>query len=240
MISKADIKHIRSLQRKKFRDQHQEFIIEGIKLLDEALKHQPALIKTIYSSDPDLLKNTAGLEIVEISKKELNQISSLKSPQPFVTVCRKNSEHEIDSSLILALDDIQDPGNMGTILRLAAWFGIKDIVVSEGCVDIYNPKVVQASMGALFTINTVQRDLDSYLAQEELPVFGALLEGENVYEQELPKHGVLLMGNEGNGIRPELLKHISNPLCIPKFGAGESLNVAMATSILLSEFKRSH
>lgn len=239
MISKADIKHIRSLQRKKFRDQHNEFVIEGQKLLNEALEHKPELIKTIYTSDLDQVEIKADLNIVEISNKELSQISSLRSPQPFATVCRKNSEEEIDSSLILALDDIQDPGNMGTILRLAAWFGIKDIVVSEGCVDIYNPKVVQASMGAIFNLNIVQRDLDSFLQEQDLPVYGALLEGENVYQQKLPQHAIILMGNEGNGIHSGLIKHISIPLSIPKFGSGESLNVAMATSILLSEFKRS-
>lgn len=239
MISKADIKYIRSLQRKKFRDQHQEFVIEGQKLLDEALEHAPEFIKTIYTSQPEDIKHLNDLEIVEISNKELGQISSLRSPQPFITVCRKSIENNIESSLVLALDDIQDPGNMGTILRLSAWFGIKDVILSEGCVDIYNPKVVQASMGAVFTVNTVITDLETFINDHELPVFGAVLEGENVYSQKLPQSAILLMGNEGNGISEKLLDQISNPISIPKYGSGESLNVAMATSILLSEFRRS-
>lgn len=238
MISKADIKHIRSLQRKKYRDLNEEFIIEGKKLLEEAINHQPSSIKTIYTTDPTLMENETVANVVEINNKELSQISSLRSPQPFVTVCHKNAKYEVESSLILALDDIQDPGNMGTILRLSAWFGIRDIVISEGCVDIYNPKVVQASMGAIFTLNIVQRNLESFLSQQELPIFGAVLDGINVYQQQLPQEAILLMGNEGNGIHSELLKHISHPLSIPKFGYGESLNVAMATSIILSEFKR--
>jgi TrmH family RNA methyltransferase len=239
VISKADIKHIRSLQRKKFRDQHQEFVIEGRKLLDEAIEHAPEFVKTIYTSEPENIKNVSNLEVVKISNKELDQISSLKSPQPFVTICRKSIENNIESHLILALDDIQDPGNMGTILRLSAWFGIKDVILSEGCVDIYNPKVVQASMGAIFTVNSVVRNLETFMHDNNLPVFGAVLGGKNVYTEKLPQSAILLMGNEGNGINEKLLNQISNPISIPKYGSGESLNVAMATSILLSEFRRS-
>lgn len=238
MISKADIKHIRSLQRKKFRDQHSEFVIEGFKLLEEVIHLNPSLINIVYTTAPGEIKREKDLNVVEVSPKELSQISSLRSPQPFVSICKKLDLNIIDSPLVLALDDIQDPGNMGTILRLAAWFGIDDIIVSQGCVDIYNPKVVQASMGGVFTVNVTPTDLKTYLSETNKPVFGALLEGKNIYKEALPKEGVILMGNEGNGISEELLPLISRPISIPKFGSGESLNVAMATGILLSEFRR--
>jgi len=238
VISKADIKHIRSLRRKKFRDQHQLFIVEGHKMLNAAITHRPELIKVIYTTSPEAFEAASDHEIISISSKTMDQISSLRSPQSVITICKKPRPRAVNAPLILALDTIQDPGNMGTILRLAAWFGIDDIVASEGCADIYNPKVVQASMGAIFTINTVVHELNNYLAEINQPIFGAVLEGENIYKQDLPTSGVILMGNEGNGINEALLPLISHPISIPKIGVGESLNVAMATGIVLSEFRR--
>jgi len=238
VISKADIKHIRSLQRKKFRDQHQLFAVEGHKMLDAAITHRPELIKGIYTTAPEAFEHASDHQIISISSKTMDQISSLRSPQSVITICKQPESRAINAPLILALDTIQDPGNMGTILRLAAWFGIDNIVASEGCADIYNPKVVQASMGAVFTVNTVVHDLNNYLSETDQPIFGAVLEGENIYQQDLPRSGVILMGNEGNGINETLLPLISHPVSIPKIGSGESLNVAMATAILLSEFKR--
>lgn len=238
MISKANIKQIRSLQQKKFRDELDAFVIEGYKLLEEAIKHAPQQIKTVYTTTPDDLSGSRDLNIVEVTSKELSQISSLRSPQPFVTVCRKRTSGEEKAPLEIALDTVQDPGNMGTILRLAAWFGIKKIVVSHGCVDIYNPKVIQASMGAIFTVDVISKDLDQYLSVADKPVYGAVMNGENVYDQELPDEAILLLGNEGNGISDELQTRITHSITIPRFGSGESLNVAMATGILLSEFKR--
>lgn len=238
MISKADIKHIRSLQRKKFRDQHQCFVIEGYKMLKAALAHRPELVETIYTTDPRQLSDIEDHTIIPISDKVLQQISSLRNPQSVIAICRKPDEVSIDAPLILALDTIQDPGNMGTILRLAAWFGIEHIVASEGCADIFNPKVVQASMGGVFTVNLRTCDLKHYLSETNQPIFGAVLEGKNIYQEDLPPRGIILMGNEGNGIDNNLLPLISHPVSIPKIGSGESLNVAMATGILLSEFKR--
>lgn len=238
MISKANIKHIRSLQQKKFRDQHSSFVIEGYKLLKEALEYAPEQIDTIYTTTPDEISRLNDLKIVEISNKELSQLSSLRSPQPYITVCHKKANRGVDSPLEIALDNIQDPGNIGTILRLCAWYGIKKVVVSEGCVDIYNPKVIQASMGAIFNVEVISKDLHKYLSTVNKPIYGAVMNGNNVYDQELTAEGVLLMGNEGNGISQPLVPLITKPISIPKFGAGESLNVAMATSILLSEFKR--
>ncbi len=238
MISKAHIKQLRALQQKKFREEQNRFVIEGFKLLTEAIQYDQELIETVYTTKPQDLNKYPSLNVQEISTKELSQISSLRSPQPFFTVCKKPESQLINCKLEIVLDTIQDPGNLGTILRLAAWFGIEQVVLSENCVDLFNPKVIQASMGAIFTVNTVEVQIEKYLSKSEKPVFGAVMNGVNVYEQKLPESGILLMGNEGNGIHAALEKYISTPLSIPKFGAGESLNVAMATGILLSEFKR--
>lgn len=238
VISKANIKQIRSLQQKKFREKHKSFVIEGYKMLEEAIQHNPDLIETVYTTEPESLNKYASLNVETVSSKELSQISSLKSPQPYVTICKMGKRQVIESSLEIALDTIQDPGNLGTILRLAAWFNVKQVILSAGSVDIYNPKVIQASMGAIFTVNIVSTDLKEFLSTTEKPVYGAVMEGENVYKKSLPENAILLMGNEGNGIHESLFEFISNPISIPKIGSGESLNVAMATGILLSEFKR--
>lgn len=238
MISRADIKQIRSLQQKKFRDQLNLFVIEGRKMLDEALTHAPQSIKTIYTTDTSFIQSSELENIELISDKELKQISSLKTPQPFLAVCYKRNMERIESPLEIVLDSIQDPGNMGTILRLAAWFGVKRITVSKQTVDIYNPKVIQASMGAIFTLSIISESLENYLAETDKPIFGAYMDGQNIYHKSLPKEAILLMGNEGNGISSSLEPLVDDKITIPKFGTGESLNVAMATGILLSEFTR--
>jgi TrmH family RNA methyltransferase len=238
VITKADIKHIRSLKQKKFRDQFNEFIIEGTKLVQEAIAHSPEMIKTIYTSAPFNQKSGSEIKYVEISKKELAQLSTLKNPQPVLAVCQKKEALEVTGKVILALDDVRDPGNMGTILRLAAWFGIRDLIVSTGCADIHNPKVIQASMGGIFHVNVVLHDLESFLEKTTKPVYGALMDGKNIYHEKLPAEAIILMGNEGQGISDKLLKKVNYPISIPKIGKGESLNVAMATGIILSEFAR--
>lgn len=240
MISKANIKQIRSLQQKKFRDQLEAFVLEGHKLLQEAIQHAPDQIETIYTTSPESLSDLTNVSVVQINEIELSQISSLRSPQPYVTICKKKKASITESPLELVLDTIQDPGNMGTILRLAAWFGIRKIVISERCVDIYNPKVIQASMGAIFTVDVEEANLSTYLAHSNKPIYGALMDGKNVYRETLSDEAILLMGNEGNGISDSLIGFITDPIAVPRFGTGESLNVAMATGILLSEFSRNN
>ena len=147
----------------------------------------------------------------------------------------------VESGLILALDDIRDPGNLGTILRLSDWFGISHVVCSNETVDIYNPKVVQATMGSITRVNVIYTDLEAFLDQTELPVFGTFMDGANIYEQKLPENGIIVMGNEANGISASIEKLATERLSIPRFGnlqLTESLNVATATAIILSEFKR--
>lgn len=239
MISKEKIKHIRSLQRKKHRDIHQQFVIEGAKMIEEAIRHAPENVIEIFGTDhlPFFLPDSIPFH--EINSKELSQLSSLKTPQSQLALCTYFSVPKHRPDFFIALDTVQDPGNFGTILRLASWFGVDYVMASKETVDLYNPKVVQSSMGAVFTVNVEYVDLEQELKATDLPIYGAILEGENIYEKELKREGIILLGNEGNGIRQEILPFINSPVTIPKFGQGESLNVAMATAIMLSEFCRS-
>lgn len=238
MISKEQIKQIRSLHLKKFRDQNREFIIEGPKMIEEAVKNAPHSLVRVFGSSALPFDLPNDVEFIEISEKELKQISVLKHPQQQIAICQYLSVQQNRPDFFIALDTIQDPGNFGTILRLASWFGVKHIMASKETVDLYNPKVVQASMGAIFNVSVEYVDLKAALLDIPLPIYGALLNGENIYEKEVKKKGVLLMGNEGKGISEEILPLVSDAITIPQFGKGESLNVAMATAVLLSEFSR--
>ena len=238
-LSKNKIKWIRSLQLKKNRDDLGLFLVEGEKMVAEALRDFPEMVEEVYSTT-DFTFPKFNKKVELITEIELSQISALKTPNKSLAILKKvNIKESVKSKgLILALDGVQDPGNMGTILRTADWFGIDTVVCSEDTADIYNPKVIQASMGSMLRMNVIYTSLENYLATCELPIFGALLEGENVYGRSLEKIGVLVMGNEGKGIRPNIKTYINTPIHIPGFGKAESLNVAVATGILLSEFKR--
>ncbi|PKR80912.1 RNA methyltransferase [Brumimicrobium salinarum] len=239
MISKQQIKYIRSLHKKKFRDQNRQFIIEGPKMIKEAMEYAPHSISHVFglSEMEHLFAEQVAFE--SISQKELNQISVLRQPQKILAICNYLPPKSLDPEFYIALDTIQDPGNLGTILRLASWFGVQQIIASKETVDCYNTKVVQASMGAIFNVQIEYVDLKEALQNVNLPIYGSLLNGENIYQSQKAKKGILLMGNEGKGIHSDLLPLITHPVTIPKFGYGESLNVAMATSIFLSEFSRS-
>jgi TrmH family RNA methyltransferase len=238
MISKEQIKYIRSLHRKKFRDINQQFIIEGPKMIAEAIRYAPESLIQIYGTETVDERLPEHVLFEEIDNKALGQISTLKHPQKQVAICSYLPNVSTRPDFYIALDTIQDPGNLGTILRLASWFGVEHIIASKETVDCYNPKVVQASMGAIFNVNIEYVELKEAFETTELPIYGSLLEGENIYEKQISKKGILVMGNEGNGISEELLSFITDPVTIPQFGKGESLNVAMATSIFLSEFSR--
>lgn len=238
MISKEQIKQIRSLHLKKFRDQSKEFIIEGPKMIEEAVKNAPHSLLRVFGTTSLSFDLPNHVEFTEISEKDLKQISVLKHPQQQIAICQYLSEPKTRPDFYIGLDTIQDPGNFGTILRLASWFGVEHIMASKETVDLYNPKVVQASMGAIFNVSVEYVDLKTELENTDLPIYGALLNGENIYEKTLEKRGVLLMGNEGNGISEEVLPLVTDAITIPQFGKGESLNVAMATAVLLSEFSR--
>ena len=240
MLSISQKKFVNSLKQKKFRTEHNSFIIEGVKMLEELL-HSDYEVETIYATS-SWINNNSGVDCIEISVKELNSISSLKTPNEVLAVVQQKEVQLIDlpSQLNIALDKIQDPGNFGTIIRTADWFGIQNIICSDNSVDVYNPKVLQATMGSFFRMNIIYTDLSKFLSEnKELTIYGALLDGENVYQKELNSKGsILLMGNESKGISEELIPFITDKISIPKFGNAESLNVATATAIFCSEYKR--
>lgn len=240
MISKNEIKLIRSLSQKKYRDENGLFVVEGTKLVEEALRSSFEVEKVFYTS--------------EIGEEAMSRITLLNSPSPALALVRKPAEiteDEVNSiiseePLAIALSSLRDPGNVGTIIRLGDWFGIKTIFASKDTVDIYNPKVVQATMGAIFRCNFIYCDLQAILREftrKGMDVYGTYLDGERIYSADLRSQGVIVMGSEANGISLDLESLISKRLYIPPFSpegtpTSESLNVAIATAIVCSEFRR--
>lgn len=243
MISKNQIKIINSLQQKKYRKIHQQFFAEGKKVIQELLNSNFELIElfTTQESFPNVPKS----QINTISEADLKKISALVTPNESLAIFKIPNENKLktDNGLTIALDDIRDPGNMGTIIRLADWFGVLQIVCSNETVDVYNPKVVQSTMGSLARVNVVYLDLNDYLKTCNLPVYGTLLEGKNIYSEKLNRNAVVVLGNESNGISATIQEFITQKITIPRFGTlqeTESLNVATATAIVLSEFCRNN
>ena len=240
MVSKNQIKLISSLHQKKHRQTHQLFIAEGIKGIQELLDAQFEL-EHLYTTQTDFEAVAGNLKTLVIDA-DLKKMSALASPNTCLAVFKIPEVKAINSSgLIVALDDIRDPGNLGTILRLCDWFGIQQLICSKETVDVYNPKVVQATMGSIARVNVTYVDLIDFIANSKLAVFGTFMDGENMYTTNLPQEGIIVMGNEANGISSNLEKIIKNRLTIPRFGTlqkTESLNVATATAIVLSEFRR--
>ena len=242
MISKNQIKFVRSLQLKKHRDVHNSFVVEGEKIVNEIIQSDFSVIQ-IFATNGWLSSNTNIIAevICQISEKELKKISQLSTPNKVLAIVEKPkftlNIDTITNGLTLVLDEIKDPGNLGTIIRMCDWFGVKQIICSENTVDIYNPKVVQSTMGSLFRTHVIYTDLIKYLAKVTTPVYGAYMDGENVKDIEINQKAHLVMGNEANGISEKIEKHISKRVAIKNMGGNiESLNVAVATSILLHEF----
>ncbi len=240
MLSKNQIKLITSLHQKKQRLTNQLFFAEGIKVIQELVESNFELVH-LYTTQNDFEEVSNDKKTI-ITDDDLKKISTLSTPNSCLAVFKVPAQKKIiESGLILALDSIRDPGNLGTILRLCDWFGITQVLCSKETVDIYNPKVVQATMGSIARVNVNYVDLESYISQTKLPVFGTFMDGNNIYKSTLPQEGIIIMGNEANGISPEIENLIKNRLSIPRFGTlqkTESLNVATATAIILSEFKR--
>ncbi|WP_066221393.1 RNA methyltransferase [Formosa haliotis] len=238
MLSKNQIKLINKLKLKKHRVESNLFVAEGIKTIKELLQSDLKL-QHLYTTESFNIEST--LETL-ISEADLKRISFLTTPNQALAVFEIPKAKAIDlSQLCVALDDVRDPGNLGTIIRLCDWFGIRDLICNKGTVDCFNPKVVQATMGSITRVNISYLDLEYFLKEAEVPIFGAFMDGENVYTHTLPNSGILVMGNEANGISTPIEALITEKIAIPRFGdlkATESLNVATATSILLSEFKR--
>ena len=240
MVSKNQIKLITSLQQKKYRKQEQLFFAEGVKVVQELL-HSNFELQDLFTTKQDFLTVPKN-KVHAISEAELKKISALTTPNTCLAVFKIPKVKEmVEKELIVALDDVRDPGNLGTIIRLCDWFGIETLFCSEESVDIYNPKVVQATMGSISRVNVVYGNLETFLSQTKLPVFGTFMDGKNIYQEDLPKEGIIIMGNEANGISTSVEKLVSERIAIPRFGnlqVTESLNVATATAIILSEFKR--
>jgi TrmH family RNA methyltransferase len=239
-ISKNQIKLITSLSQKKYRQKHKLFIAEGVKVVGEFLASSFEL-ETLYCID-GLDSEVSDQKIVRISENDLKKISNLKTPNKMLGLFRiPTQKPQKNSNLIMALDAVNDPGNLGTIIRLCDWFGVDQIICSNDTVDSFNQKVVQASMGSLTRVSIHYLDLANYLTNTNLPAFIADMDGVNVYNTQLPKEGILVMGNEANGVCEEIKQLVTTKIAIPRFGAiqeTESLNVATASAILLSEFRR--
>jgi RNA methyltransferase, TrmH family len=242
MISINQKKHVNSLKQKKFRTEHNSFVVEGVKMLEELLQSDYE-IESVYATS-SWIDNNPTIECVKVSEKELDQISSLKTPNEVLAVVKQKEVELMDVStqLTIALDKIQDPGNLGTIIRTADWFGVTNIICSEDSVNVYNPKVIQATMGSFFRVNIIYSNLNQFFSENTgLTVYGALLEGESIYSKELKSNGsVMLMGNESKGISDDLIPFITDKTSVPKIGKAESLNIATATAIFCSELRRSH
>ncbi len=239
MLTKSQIKLITSLSQKKFRSQHQLFVVEGKKGIEEFLNSSMEL-SHLYATSKSFEVDAA--HFTQVTEAELKKISGLTTPNVALALFKMPKNQRVnDSKLILALDAVRDPGNLGTIIRLCDWFGVEHLVCSEETVDCYNPKVVQATMGSLTRVNIHYMELETFLKTADVPKFGAFMEGDTVYNHILPSQGILVMGNEANGISPQIEALIDKKISIPRFGKlqnTESLNVATATAILLSEFTR--
>ena len=256
MISKNQIKYVRQLEQKKFRKQEGLFIAEGHKVVGDLLR-AGYIPKMLFATEKWLHENrllvlTTAVTPTTVTDEELRRISLQQHPQQVLalfpipsspTVISSEVERSLHSSLALALDGVQDPGNLGTIIRIADWFGISTIICSDDTVDAWNPKVVQATMGSLARVNIIYTNLPEFLdtLPPDYPVYGTLLDGENIYTQPLTPHGLIVMGNEGNGISEAVRQRVNRRLLIPDFHDGDtadSLNVAIATAITCSEFRR--
>jgi TrmH family RNA methyltransferase len=245
MLSKSQLSFIKSLHQKKYRKESGIFIVEGIKSIIE-FTNSPFKIHSIYylAQYQSLLPALpANIELFEVNNAELDKISTLQTPQGILALMyipdsERLTAEDLSGSFTLVLDGIQDPGNLGTIIRTADWFGFKQIVCSLNTVDVYNPKTAQATMGSLARVKVFYQDLEALLAETQLPVFGALLEGKSMYKTNWGSEGLVVLGNEGQGISAEVKAFITDPVTIPRVGAAESLNVAISAAIICSDISR--
>ncbi|MFN8406042.1 MAG: RNA methyltransferase [Sphingobacteriaceae bacterium] len=245
MLSKSQISFVKSLHKKKFRKEWGLFIAEGIKSVVEFAQSN-YVIDSIFYTTKDALKMgilSQKVKLVEIKEEELEKISTLTKPQQVLAIIRI-PDHSTgakiklaDQTFTLILDNLQDPGNLGTIIRTADWFGFKQLICSPDTVEAYNPKVIQASMGSLSRVQVLYTDLLPLLGQCPLPIYGALLDGKPIGQTSFPAAGVLVLGNEGNGISDEVRQYIQHSVTIPRYGGAESLNVALSAAIFCMKIR---
>ena len=244
MLSKRQSKYFKSLQLKKYRQVEAKFLVEGAKGVEEVLQSDFEVESLVGTSDylgglSNSLKSKAT-EVIETKEADLVQVGTFKSNNTGLAVVKMKPLHgmkEIKDRLILALDGVNDPGNLGTIIRIADWYGIKNIICSLDTADVYNPKVINSTMGSFTRVNVHYHDLNEFLTSQHRKVYGALLEGESIYHSKL-EEGIILMGSESHGISDKLRPLVTDPIKIPGRGGAESLNVAVATAVVLDNFFR--
>lgn len=242
MISKSDVKYIQSLAHKKFREEEGVFVVEGVKMVQEMLIEYPEKITHLYATLPwaDQLSKFGTLKcpVSVIDDKTLNRVSQLKTPNEVLVLVKLPQQMDVEvdkDGLTVVLDQVQDPGNLGTIIRTCDWFGVKNIVCSPDTVDAFNHKTVQSAKGSLLRINIYYTDLSTFLSnQKDIPVYAAVLGGRSIHEVSFQQPAILVIGNEANGISNEVINLTTEKITIPKIGKAESLNAAIATAIILS------
>ena len=241
MITKNQVKYIQSLGQKKSRDEENRFVAEGPKLVNELLAAGNCKLLQLYALKEWIESNISSkeqAEVIEVTIDELEKISHLTTPNQVIAIVKKiewQREPEVRGAISLVLDTIQDPGNMGTIIRLADWFGVKNIFCSIDSADVYNPKVVQSSMGSISRVRVEYGDILSFLKKyEEIRIYAAVLDGRDITKMEKINEGIIVIGNESKGITEEVLKFANVKITIPRKGKAESLNAGVATGIILS------
>jgi TrmH family RNA methyltransferase len=240
MISKNEAKYIQSLFHKKTRQEEGVFVVEGPKIVEELI-NSDYIIKKVFATDEWKRPAKFAGEVISMTDDELQRITGLQTGNQLLAIAEQKKHDDIPSltgELSLALDNIQDPGNLGTIIRIADWFGIKQIIASRNTAELYNPKVIQSTMGSFVRVKVCYADLNEILQKQKIPVYGALLNGKDVAEAGKITEGILVIGNESKGISEDIKKLITEPLTISKIGGAESLNAAIATGIILSHIVR--
>jgi len=245
MLSKSQISFIKSLHQKKYRKEQGIFIIEGIKSIVEFIPSAYQIHSIYFLAEYQSLlpKLPPNIKLFEVNNAELEKISTLQAPQGILALVNIPTPVILDKGVLtntfsLVLDGIQDPGNLGTIIRTADWFGFKQVICSLNTVEVYNPKTVQATMGSLCRVNVVYQDLEELLKDITIPVFGAMLNGNSLYETQWGSQGIVILGNEGQGVSAEIVKLIDHPVTIPRVGEAESLNVAVSAAIFCADIRR--
>jgi RNA methyltransferase, TrmH family len=235
MLNKNEIKYIQSLSHKKFRDELNLFVAEGPKIVGELLQLSPGQIQGVYATGEWIAGNNHSKEVIEISDIELEKLSALKTPNQVIAVVKKfKLSTLLPNSFTIYLDAIQDPGNFGTIIRTADWFGVKQVVCGPGCADLYNPKVVQSTMASIARVNVYYDEEKNWLTKQNVEVYAAVLDGEALSSISKTREGILIIGNESQGIGKDAIAFASRKITIPGKGGAESLNAAVATGIILS------
>lgn len=234
MLSKNEIKDIQSLSHKKFRDESGLFIAEGPKIVEELIQLVPSQVEHVYATPEWEYEAPKDISVINVTGKELERISQLQTPNKVLAVVKKFAASKVSPGITVYLDSIQDPGNMGTIIRTADWFGVQHIVCTGNCADIYNPKVVQSTMGSVARVNVFYDDGLEWLLSQNQNIYAAVLDGSPISQINKEKSCVIIIGNESRGISDAVLKYATKNITIPRKGSAESLNAAVATGIILS------